>query len=82
MRGHALTTRPLAGLAVILLVAGCAAGASPTPMPTTAPSVVAATPPPAPTVTATTAPTPILTQALSPTPSVEAPRPVVAAGAT
>ena len=52
--------RPLAGLACAVLAAGCAAGASPTPVPATptpavTPSVAFATPPPSPTAASTAA---------------------------
>ena len=65
------TGRLLVGLTSVVLLGGCAAGASPTPAPasptpTSVPSVAAATPPPSPAATAPAAPTPTP----APTPSV------------
>lgn len=68
MGGRIPTRRLLVGLAVVVLLAGCASGATPPPSPTaaapteaTAPSVAAATPTvtATPTPTATPAPTPV-----------------------
>jgi acetyl esterase/lipase len=65
------TGRLLVGLTSVVLLGGCAAGASPTPAlasptPTSVPSVAAATPTPSPAATAPAAPTPTP----APTPSV------------
>lgn len=61
MNEHAKAGRPLVGLAVILLLAGCAAGASPTPVPATptpvaTPSAAIATPGSTPSPTASPIP--------------------------
>jgi acetyl esterase/lipase len=59
MNADGTAGRLLVGVAVMFLLGGCAAGASPTPAPASpSPSSVVATPTPTATVTATPAPTP------------------------